>query len=280
MMTLSPGALNVAQAENYFEDHYSQDDYYTQNQHIVGQWIGQGAAGLGLTGDVSREDFAALLKGLHPRSGVVLVPVATHNGEHAAGWDSVFSAPKSVSVQALICGDGRLFEAHTLAVARSLAEVEAYALSRQKGGREWVITGNVVGAAFHHLAARPPSDAKFGPDPQLHTHVVLLNVTRRPDGQWRGLHPIEIYRSQTLGSAVYRSELAREVQRLGYRIEITADRGAWELEGYSREQVMAFSQRRQEIERRMAESGLNGARAAQLIALETRQLSATSTKPL
>jgi hypothetical protein len=34
---------------------------------------------------------------------------------------------------------------------------------------------------------------------------------------------------------------------------------------------MAFSQRRQEIERRMAASGFSGARAAQLIALETRQ---------
>ncbi len=102
MMTLSPGALNVTQAETYFEEHYSQDDYYTQNQRIVGHWVGRGAARLGLAGDVSRNDFSALLRGFHPRSGAVLVPAATHNGEHAAGWDSVFSAPKSVSIQALV----------------------------------------------------------------------------------------------------------------------------------------------------------------------------------
>ncbi len=271
MMTLSPGALDVAQAEIYFEEHYSQDDYYTQNQRVVGHWIGRGAAALGLAGEVSRDDFAALLRGINPRGGTVVVPAATHNGRHAAGWDSVFSAPKSVSVQALVGGDDRLIAAHQRAVARSLVEIEAYALSHQKGGRERVISGNVVGAAFDHLAARPAAHAQYGPDPQLHTHVVLLNLTRRPDGRWRGLDPIEIYRSQTLGSAVYRSELAREVQRLGYRTQVTAGNGAWELEGYSREQVMAFSQRRQEIERRMAAAGLVGPRAAQIVTLETRQ---------
>jgi conjugative relaxase-like TrwC/TraI family protein len=89
MMSLSPGALSAGQAETYFEEHYSQDDYYTQNHQIVGQWIGKGASALGLAGDVAREDFSSLLQGIHPRSGAVLVPAATHNGRHDAGWDSV-----------------------------------------------------------------------------------------------------------------------------------------------------------------------------------------------
>jgi TrwC relaxase len=114
-----------------------------------------------------------------------------------------------------------------------------------------------------------------GPDPQLHTHVVLLNVTKRPDGQWRGLEPIQIYHSQTYGSAVYRSELAREVQKLGYRIEVTAANGAWELEGYTREQVMAFSQRRQDIQQQMAAAGVSGPESAQIAALDSRQAKGT-----
>jgi ATP-dependent exoDNAse (exonuclease V) alpha subunit len=138
-----------------------------------------------------------------------------------------------------------------------------------------VVSANVVGAAFNHLAARPASKTDHGPDPQLHTHVVLLNLTRRPDGQWRGLDPIEIYRSQTIGSAIYRSELAREVQALGYKIQVTAANGSWELEGYSREQVMAFSQRRQDIEERMAAAGLSGPKAAQIAALNSRQAKTT-----
>ena len=269
MMSMSPGALDSAAAETYFEQHYSKDDYYSQGQTCVGRWVGKGAADLGLVGDVSRDDFSALLQGIHPRSGAVLVGSGP-NGKHAAGWDSVFSAPKSVSIQALVDGDSRLIEAHIRAVNRTLAEVERYALSRQTHDRERVVSGNVVGAAFNHIAARPAGDTGHGPDPQLHTHVVLLNVTQRSDGQWRGLDPVEIYRSQRLGSALYRSELAREVQKLGYAIQVTSPNGAWELEGYSREQVMAFSKRRAEIEQGMAAAGYNGAKAAQIVALNSR----------
>jgi hypothetical protein len=157
----------------------------------------------------------------------------------------------------------------------SLAEVEACALARQHGGQEYVVTGNVVAAAFNHLAARPAENSEFGPDPQLHTHVVMLNMTKRPDGEHRSLDPIEIYRSQTFGGAVYLSELAREVQKLGYRVEATDSKGGWEIAGYSREQVMAFSQRSQEIEQRMKEEGWEGPRAARWAALETRMAKGT-----
>jgi conjugative relaxase-like TrwC/TraI family protein len=270
MMSMSPGALNSAMAERYFEEHYSQDDYYTQGQTCIGQWIGKGSAELGLVGDVNRDHFSALLQGNDPHNNHVLVPPHA-NGQHAAGWDSVYSAPKSVSIQALIGGDHRLIQAHEDAVRRTLQEVEKYATTHQGHDRDRVVSANVVGAAFNHLAARPVGNSDHGPDPQLHTHVVLLNVTKRPDGRWRGLDPIEIYRSQSYGSAIYRSELAREVQKLGYRIEVTASNGSWELEGYSREQVMAFSQRREDIQQQMAEAGLSGPRAAQIAALNSRQ---------
>ena len=95
-------------------------------------------------------------------------------------------------------------------------------------------------------------------------------MTRRPDGAWRGLDPVEIYRSQGFASAVYRSELAREVRSLGYSIGVTGADGRWELEGYSREQVMAFSRRRQDIEQALAQNGLSGAAAAQNIAHQSR----------
>ena len=71
---------------------------------------------------------------------------------------------------------------------------------------------------------------------------------------------------RAFATAVYRSELAREVQMLGYAISVTGADGRWELEGYSREQVMAFSRRRQDIEQALAQLGLNGAAAAQNIA--------------
>ncbi len=272
MLVMSRGALSAAQAETYYEEKYSQDDYYTEERRVIGQWFGEGAAVLGLGGEVASEDFRAVLHGVRPSTGEVIVRNANGRSERRAGWDATFNAPKSVSIQALVGSDARLTEAHRAAVSRALVELEHYALSRQKGGSEWVVTENIVAARFDHIAARPAKGAVdgYGPDPHLHTHVVIANMTRRPDSQWRGLDPVEIYRSQGFATAVYRSELAREVQRLGYRIDVTGADGRWELRGYRREQVMAFSRRRQEIEVEMERQGLNGAAAAQNIAHQSR----------
>jgi hypothetical protein len=53
MLAMSGGALSSGQAERYFEENYSHDDYYAQGQTTVGQWVGKGAAELGLIGDWS-----------------------------------------------------------------------------------------------------------------------------------------------------------------------------------------------------------------------------------
>jgi conjugative relaxase-like TrwC/TraI family protein len=271
MMALKHGSLNAAQAETYYAEKYSLDDYYGEQQRVAGQWIGHGVAALGLAGEVAHKDFSALLQGIDPHNGAVLVQKASGYGEHAAGWDGVFNAPKSVSIQALIGEDQRLLQAHQLAVERAVAEVEKYAMGRAHGGREFVNTANIVGAAFTHVAARPVEDVGHGPDPHLHTHVVFLNITRRPDGALRALSPVEIYRSQLYGSAVYRSQLIQEVQRLGYKIQLTASNGKWELDGYTREQVLAFSSRYLEIQAEMKEREVRGPKAAQIVALSTRQ---------
>jgi conjugative relaxase-like TrwC/TraI family protein len=272
MLVMSRGALSAGQAETYYEEKYSQDDYYAEEHRVAGQWFGQGADALGLSGEVSPEDFRAILRGQRPGTADVLVRNANGRTERRAGWDATFNAPKSVSIQALAGGDAELTDAHRSAVSRALTELEHYALSRQKGGSEWVLTRNIIAARFDHIAARPAkgADDGYGPDPHLHTHVVIANMTRRPDGAWRGLDPIEIYRSQGFASAVYRSELAREVHALGYHIRVTGADGRWELDGYSREQVMAFSRRRQDIEQALARNGLSGAAAAQNIAHQSR----------
>lgn len=273
MLVMSKGALSAAQAETYYEEKYAQDDYYSEKQRVVGEWFGRGAEALGLSGEVASENFGAILRGQRPSDGEVLVRNANGRSERRAGWDATFNAPKSVSIQALVAGDGNLADAHQRAVTRALKELEQYALSRRNGGSEWVATNNVVAARFDHVAARPSQgvDDGYGPDPHLHTHVVIANMTLRPDGLWRGLDPVEIYRSQSFATAVYRSELAREAQRLGYEIEITGADGRWELNGYTRQQVMVFSRRRQDIKEAVARQGLNGAAAAQNVAHKSRR---------
>jgi conjugative relaxase-like TrwC/TraI family protein len=273
MLAMSKGALSAGQAATYYEEKYSRDDYYTEQQRVAGRWFGRGAAELGLTGEIATDDFRAALNGLDPKTGATLVHAAQREGERRAGWDATFNAPKSVSVQALVGNDPHLIAAHREAVEHALTELEKFAQARIHRGQEWVTTANVVAARFDHIAARPSVTATndgYGPDPHLHTHVVVMNMTRRPDGAWRGLDPVEIYRSQAFATAVYRAELARQVQKLGYAISATGRDGRWELEGYSREQVMAFSQRRQDIEHELVRLGVNGAGAAQIAAHRSR----------
>jgi hypothetical protein len=136
----------------------------------------------------------------------------------------------------------------------ALGEVETYAQARRRRGQEWVTTANFAAVRFDHLAARPSrtgTEKGYAPDPQLHTHVVIANLTQRPDGAWRSLEPLEIYRSQSWATAVYRSHLAERLGQLGYGIEPTGRRGEWELAGYTRDQIMEFSNRRQDIEQEL-----------------------------
>src|SRR5271166_732168 len=273
MLVMSKGALSVGKAETYYQEKYSEDDYYTESHRVTGEWYGRGAETLGLSGPVSEEDFQSVLRGMRPGTSTVLVSAAAGRDERRAGWDATFNAPKSVSIQALAGEDARLVEAHRHAVQFALSELEKFAQARRHRGQEWVTSANIVAARFEHIAARPSETGArdgYGPDPHLHTHVVIANMTLRPDGMWRSLDPVEIYRSQSFATAVYRSELGREVQALGYRISVTAADGRWELQGYAREQVMAFSRRRQDIEALLNRQNLTGAAAAQIAAHQSR----------
>ena len=151
MLVMSKGGISAAKAETYYQEKYTQDDYYSEEQRITGQWFGTGAVTLSLHGDVQLEAFRAVLNGRDPRSGEVLVPPAT-NGKRRAAWDAVFNAPKSVSLQVLIGGDERLREAHRDAVQHALTELEKYVQSRVDGGSRRVTTGNMVAALFEPVS--------------------------------------------------------------------------------------------------------------------------------
>src|SRR5258708_29632513 len=136
MLVMSRGALSAGQAETYYEEKYSRDDYYTEKHRVAGQWFGQGAEALGLSGEVTPEDFRAILRGQRPGSAEVLVRNANGRTERRAGWDATFNAPKSGSIQALAGGDSALTDTPRRAGSRALRELEHYALTRRKGGGE------------------------------------------------------------------------------------------------------------------------------------------------
>jgi len=184
--------------------------------------------------------------------------------------DFTFSAPKSVSLQALVAGDKAVIEAHNKAVRAAVALMEKHVHARRKvGGRSHrEQTGNLVAAAFQHELSR----AK---DPQLHTHVVVMNMTERSDGQWRALSNEELFKHTKLIGAAYRADLARELQLLGYEIRLTDKEGGFELAHIDRAQIEAFSQRSRMIEDALSNHGKTRGEASTL----EREVIALATRP-
>ena len=271
-MVASIGAIaSPSQGVSYYErdGYYARDD---PDHRAASAWAGKGADALGLSGPVDPDVFTAILEGRVPDGPRLGRPGKDGEIVHRPGRDLTLSAPKSVSLAALVGGDARVTEAHGRAVERTLAWVEERAVeTRMKhpdGGR-MIRAGDqkAVIATFTHETSR-------NLDPQLHTHAVIANMVQGEDGKWRTMANEKLYGSKMLIGALYRGELARELTSLGYGIEKTHADGRFETAGVSREVIDAYSTRRAEIEAAMDGRGLGtpaeNQRAAQRAALMTR----------
>jgi len=279
MLTISK-PLSASQAQTYHEKEFTaaEQNYWKQADTIQGEWHGKLAGKFGLAGAVGAEEFARLSEGQHPATGEQLVrhrkvhEYKTEDGktvapvEHRAGWDATFSAPKSVSLTALVGGDDRVREAHREAVNVALNELERYTQARIGGNQPAEMTGQFVAAKFEHDTARPVDGYAA---PQLHTHSVIFNMAERESGQMRALQERSFFASQSYATAVYQSELMYRLRNLGYEIE-PGKSGAPEIKGYSQEYLDASSPRRHQIEEALAHSGFSGPEAAQIAAHNTR----------
>lgn len=245
---------SAGQALHYF----SADNYYTQDEGLEhSEWFGKGAEHLGLSGKIDRQAFFEVLngkvEGQELGKWVKNAETGEKEREHRPGTDMTFSAPKSVSLMAEVYGKRDVREAHEAAVKKALSHIETeLARTRQTvdGKTDAVQTGNVTVAMFRHNTSRDL-------DPQTHTHAVIMNATKREDGQWRSLTNEEIYNAQRVIGAIYTSELADRIQALGYDIRRTDEKGNFEIVGITREQIEHFSQRRAEIEAALKAKGVN-----------------------
>ena len=272
--------LSASQAQTYHAKEFTaaEQNYWKQGDTIQGEWHGKLASEFGLSGAVGAEEFARLSEGQHPETGKQLVShrvvheYKNADGktvspvEHRAGWDATFSAPKSVSLTALVGGDDRVREAHREAVNVALNELEKYTQARIGGNNPAETTGKFAAAKFEHDTARPVDGYAA---PQLHTHVVIFNMTERDNGNMRALQPHSLFESQQFATAVYQSHLTYKLRDLGYEIE-AGKSGAPDVKGYTAAYLEASSPRRQQIEEALGRSGFTGPEAAQIAAHNTR----------
>ncbi len=279
MLTISK-PLSASQARTYHEREFTSEkqNYWSRNQPGHSEWQGKLAQQWKLAGAVESVHFARLSEGQHPHMADQLVRhqvSRTYEGkfgkevtsaEHRAGWDATFSAPKSVSLTALVGGDERVRDAHRESVRTALRELERYTQARIGNVHPPETTGKFVAATFEHDTARPVDGYAA---PQLHTHAVIFNVTEQANGTTRSLQPHELFVSQRYVTAVYRSELAMRLQMLGYELE-RGKHGQPEIRGYTKEYLEASSPRREQIKDHLREQGIDGAAAAQIAAHHTR----------
>ena len=279
MLTISK-AISSGQAQTYHRMEYTSDaqSYYKQEETVKGEWQGKLAASFGLSGEVAPLEFSRLTEGSHPQTEEQMVKhregkeytnadgSTTKPVEHRAGWDATFSAPKSVSLTALVGGDERVKEAHRAAVTTALEELEKYTHARIGGNNPAEQTGKFIAAKFEHDTARPVNGYAA---PQLHTHAIIFNVTERENGSTRALQPQSLFESQNYATAVYQSALTYQLRKLGYEIE-PGQSGAPEIKGYSQDYLDASSPRSQQIKEQMERAGFQGPEAAQIAAHTTR----------
>lgn len=243
----------------YASRHLSSNDYYSENEKVIGHWMGRGAGLLHLEGEVRMEQFDAVRQGIDPSSGAFLRPrqnadrfneEGERTGTARSLYDFTVSAPKSVSIQALV--DPRLREAHLEAVREMTAEMESLAGTRvrQKGADEDRTTGNLILAAYHHDTSREL-------DPQLHSHLVGANLTYDGvEGRWKALQAAAIYEGRGYLTEVYRNALAHSVREYGYEIVDRFHNGrerGFEIRGVAEETLDTFSQRSEQRDQAIAQ---------------------------
>jgi conjugative relaxase-like TrwC/TraI family protein len=273
MLTIGKLGASPDQLE-YYEQQVADgmEDYFSGRGEAPGRWMGAGAAAVGASGRVDREAFMRAMAGCDPRTGERLKP--EHGRTKVAAFDLTFSAPKSVSVLFAIADEtvsSALLAAHEKAVEEAFAYVEREACFTRRGrnGALRVRGDGFVAAAYRHRLSRAG-------DPQLHTHVVVANMTRT-DGRWTSLEAHGLYEHKSAGGAVYRAVLRAEVrERLPWVWWRTVGRGLFEIEGVPTRVLREFSRRRVEIEERARQ--ITGVAASQLsrerlqgIALATRK---------
>lgn len=264
---LSIGKLGKGQEGYYLEKvAEGEEDYYSGEGEEAGQWMGDAAAELGLSGEVEADQLVAMLTGVNPATGE---PLGLRAGPSVPGFDLTFSAPKSVSLTWAL-GDpetaATVKAAHLRSVEAALDYMQTNAcLTRRgdgQGGISFVKGSGYLAAGYVHRSSR-------NGDPQLHTHVLVANATKGPDGKWTRLYHPAIFEHATTASYIYEAQLRHELtQTLGVEWQ-EVRKGIAEIKGFEDGWLKAFSTRRAEILEAVGADA--SARARQVATLATRK---------
>jgi conjugative relaxase-like TrwC/TraI family protein len=264
---------NAAAARLYFDQALARGDGYyfadKNEQEVVGNWFGKDAERLGLKGPVQRDDFHALVEGKDPQTRESLSQRMRE--DRRPGYDFNFHASKSVSLVYELTRDERIRHAFEASVRETMTEIEKDMATRdQSGGRnDKVKTGGLVAAEFTHFTSRPAKeDGK--PDPQLHMHVFVMNLTHdERRGGWFAPEFHDLHLDRPYHQAAFHKRFASRLMDLGYAVERTED--AFEIHGIKRATIDKFSRRTREVEDEARRKGIQDEAEKAKLGAKTRR---------
>lgn len=273
---LSIKAIKQGQDNSYYFEKDNNYYFKEDQEHLIKafEWGGKGAIDQALIGQVTPEDFERVMADILS-TGQQLGKKNGNEILHRPGFDLTFSAPKSVSILALAGGDDRLLALHQQSVVSAMAVVERLAQARVKQGGEMIYetTRHLTFAQFMHDTSREG-------DPQLHTHVVVANMTLCADGLWRSLASDmsrkngfyeRVMNDRNYFGIIYRAELAKGLTDMGFQLKMVGKDGLFEIEGVPPDVLKLFSKRREQIEEAVKTWGSGSVKAYDLAALNTRK---------
>ncbi|WP_411993371.1 MobF family relaxase [Agarivorans sp. DSG3-1] len=258
MMSISP-VNNIA----YYAD-LAKEDYYSGHGEPKGTWAGLGSRIFGLQHQtINDNDYQMLMTGYSP-SGEPLVQNAGKDNRRAA-WDCTLSAPKSVSLVWASASPqlkNKIEKAKEAAVQKTISFMENQVALTRRGKKSALYerTSGLVFACFEHCSNR-------NEDPQLHTHLLVLNVAPRLDDTWGSVASDSLYHWKMASGAMYRAELSFQMQKLGFSIE--ADGDSFHIKGVSKQVCDTYSSRAKEIENELKKAGIKSSSSKQGASFKT-----------
>src|ERR1017187_6555427 len=279
---ISIGKLtSVEQAVRYLREAVAQQqlEYYTARGESPGRWTGRGAEALGLRGEVTDPDFAAVLAAPHPRTGEGL-------GKHwrrqtVVAFDVTVSAPKDVSILYAL-GDERTRSTILRIHGEGVQAAADYLQANAGWARQYTpdvktteaVRAKLVMPQFVHRTARPVTDPTTGSvtvDPQLHTHITVPTWVQRPDVTWTHLPSEPLYQHASAAVAIAQAEWRdRLVRELGISTVVDG-KGCFSVVGITDAQRREFSRRSLQIDAAAAAYDVTTRAGREVATLDTRE---------
>ena len=258
-----PGSAALRFARYLLEEAARGDRYYTHDgdQDAPTRWHGpeELLRSFGIDPDkpVELRHLGPLMQGFSPVTKKPIRPAGS-NGTRVAGIDLSYSPPKEVSALWATTSPERraqLEAAQQKAVKSTLKRIErevALVRRKTKNVQSFEKAKGLLATEVMHTTSRLGKDQdEHGiPDPQLHSHIVVLAAERK-DGVLAAIESKQLYRSARENGAWYRAELAANLKELGLGIERHQGNGEryFGVRGVSKPLSQHWSSRTEDVHR-------------------------------